>query len=271
MPIGTGEWDLRAVRRTQPARVTVLRPRTLAEQAYELLRKRIIRGELPPGTRLSEAALASECGISRSPVKDALRRLAQEGLVEVRPQVGSFVAPASLERALDILEVRALLEPFAARRAAVRLSDETLADLERSFAKAEAASEPGERELAIWEADDALHYAVATGSGNDEIVRILMGFHDEVKRIRQATARYAARLPASFEEMRVILDALRRRDPDSAEQAMRRHVDNIAEAFRGIAALADARTSPARSKATGQVPGGPAPVHRTERGARRQK
>lgn len=245
---------MKAVGRMQPAGATALRRRTLAEQAYELLRQRIVRCELPPGTRLSEASLASELGISRSPVKDALRRLAEEGLVEVRPQVGSFVALASPQRALDILEVRALLEPFAARRAAVRLSDETLAELERSFAKAEAASTPRERELAVWEADDALHYAVARGSGNDEIVRILRGFHDEVKRIRQSTALYAARLPASFEEMRAILDALRRRDPDAAERAMRRHIDNIAEAFRRIAAHAHAPTPPAGSKAPGRAP-----------------
>lgn len=213
--------------------------RTLAEAVYLQLRHQIINLELPPGERLSEARLAKAFGVSRSPVKEALRRLADEGLVRIRPQYGSFVAPISLAQALEFLEIRMLLEPHAARRAAVNLSDDELEHLQHVFDQIEAyPPSTAEHAAAVWRADDELHRLIAQGCGNREILRILTSNHDRINRIRRATARYSHRLPSSLSEMKTILAALKGRDPDGASEAMRLHLANLQAAVQQLPAEA---------------------------------
>lgn len=222
-----------------PQRVRRPAVRTLAEAVYLQLRDQIISLEFPPGERLSEARLAKHFGVSRSPVKEALKRLADEGLVRIRPQYGSFVAPISLTQALEFLEIRMLLEPHAARRAALNLSEEDLEHLQRVFDQV-GAHPPGTPEYAaaVWQADDELHRLIARACGNREILRILTSNHDHINRIRRATARYSHRLPSSLSEMKTILAALMRRDPDGASEAMRLHLSNLQAAVERLPAEA---------------------------------
>lgn len=208
---------------------------TKADYVYEILRHRIIELEIPPGEKLSEERIAAELGVSRSPVKEALTRLAHEDLVCVYPQVGSVVAPISSKKNKDVLEVRLLLEPYAAEKAATRVSEEDLSLLRGLFDDilAETPGTPAYAEK-VWRADDVLHAIIRRAADNAEIDRILSSYRDCIHRTRKATASLANRLMPSFSEMKAIFDALERRSPENARKAMEIHIGNINRAFESI-------------------------------------
>ena len=168
--------------------------KTTNDLIYEAMRADINSLKLKPGEKISEARMAKKYNVSRAPVRDAIRRLQQDKLVLVKPQIGTIVAPVSLEKARDICQVRLLLEPYAAEIAAKRITDEDIEKLDKQFALLSSLDNKWEvKEKCIYETDSILHQMIWRLCGNKEIYQIIDGYQDEVHRIRQSTLKLANR------------------------------------------------------------------------------
>ncbi|WP_373070979.1 GntR family transcriptional regulator [Gemmatimonas sp.] len=186
------------------------------------LRMWIISGRLAPGSRLVEVALAEELGVSRGPVREAIRQLNREGFVELTPRRGASVASVAASEALECYEVRIALEGVAASLAATRRSDADLDELEGVL-------DDGERLLVVgrWDAlaqmNNNFHEALARASYNTELL-VLMGQYS--KRIAWIFSRSAEqRGTAAWAEHAAIVAAIRDGDSARAEELARTHID----------------------------------------------
>lgn len=212
--------------------------KTIGDYAYEHLHEDIICLNLAPGERLSEVQLAQKYGIGRAPVRKALNRLEQEGLVCIKPQVGTIVSDISIRRGQDICDVRILLECHAARIAAQRISDDRLFELQRAFDRLErmdARSEEYKRYVS--EVDVQLHGAISECCGNAVIPEIIESYQPEIQRIRYATRTWVNRLEPSKSEMKSIFEALKQREPEVAAGAMENHLKNLKAAIGSLPPL----------------------------------
>ena len=113
----------------------MLKTSTIGNQIYKQMRREILEMSFLPGEKISEAQLATKYNVSRAPIRDAIRTLEQERLVIVKPQVGTIISPVSLDKAVDICQIRLLLEPHAAYIAAEMIPKEDLANLEVAFSE----------------------------------------------------------------------------------------------------------------------------------------
>ncbi len=208
--------------------------RNLAANIYQTLRKEILELKIEPGEKISEVQLAKKFKVSRAPVRDALNRLQQEKFVMVKPQVGTMVLPVSLGKARDILQVRLLLEPFAAEGAALNVTDEDIDLLEYHFAKLARLKDIEEKKKKLYETDAILHGIIWERCGNGEIKDILDNYRGEIQRIRLSNAELGGRLTPSEREMRRIYGALVRRDPKGTREAIIIHLKNIQKAVEAI-------------------------------------
>ena len=150
--------------RSDPIRVD-----SVADLAYERIRGHVLGGEVPPGARLGQVELAERFGISRTPVREALRRLAGEGLVDFHSNRGFRVTDLGLDAVLRRMEVRSLVEPGIARLAAQRRTEEDLQHLREVIASQEDANDG----ISAHDASRDFHIVLARASGNDELVRVL--------------------------------------------------------------------------------------------------
>lgn len=194
----------------------------------------IVRGGLPPGTRLGQGELADQLGISRGSVREALRRLAGDGLVVFHTNRGFFAADVGLPAVLRRLEVRLLLEPAIARLAAARRTEEDLVLLRRAIDSERQARSAQDAH----DASRVFHMTLAAASGNDELVRVLdsLWIVDVGRRLlasRRATPTWQE---ADVAEHTQILAAVERRSGDRAAELTRRHIE---DALRHWSASAD--------------------------------
>lgn len=209
----------------------------LYEQVAERLRTRIYAHELAPGTWVDEQALADEFGISRTPMREALKVLAAEGLVVLKPRRGCYVAQMS-ERDLDeIFPVLALLEGRVAEEAARRLASADFQRLERIHADLEhhAAAHDADR---FFEANQTFHNALQELAGNRWLSQLIDDTRKFLKLTRRDSLRLEGRIEQSLAEHRAILAALGQRDAAAAALAMHNHI------LSGRAALAKLLTQP---------------------------
>ncbi|NMG48240.1 FCD domain-containing protein [Azoarcus communis] len=215
-------------------------PLALYQEVAERLRQRIFAHELPPGTWVDEQALAEQYGISRTPLREALKVLASEGLVTLKPRRGCYVTEIS-ERDLDeIFTVMAMLEGECARSSASRASDKDLDSLRRIHEDLEHAA--SKRDIdAFFEANQAFHHALQQLADNRWLLHVIEDLRKVIKLSRHHSLFSEGRLEQSLAEHRNILDALLERNPDAAEQRMREHIRS------GRAALA--RIAEARNRA----------------------
>ena len=205
---------------------------TLTDKIYNALRDDIINLRIKPSTKLSEAKLAADYKVSRGPIRNVVQRLVQDELVEVKPQIGTIVMPISLQKARDILQVRLLLEPFAAEEAAKKAAPDELAELEAELNELERLPEDSaEKKTSLFAADNLLHQTIWRLCGNHEIAHIITNYKNEMLRIRLSTLELANRLTPSAKEMEHIFQTLKDRDPAAARQAMETHIGNIMKAF----------------------------------------
>lgn len=210
----------------------MLENRTIGDSVYEKIKHDIIHLTLKPGEKLSEASLAEKYGISKAPVRVALRKLQEEGLIVIRPQSGSTVSPISIERAVNIIDIRLLLEPYAAAHAVPNLTDEDIRYLSEQFQMLDIMV-PGsdERSHFISKVDIELHGLIQDRSGNPMIREILSRYASEIQRIRRANIEWRNRMSPSEQEMRYIFAALTQRDAQKAAEAMTIHLNNIRTAL----------------------------------------
>ena len=199
-----------------------IRSHTVADLAYERIRGLVLSGELAPGTRLGQVELAERLGISRTPVREALRRLGGEGLVEGYSHRGFRVTDLGLDAVLRRLEVRAILEPGIAALAAERRTGRDL-DLMREAIADEEEARDG---IEAHDASRRFHIALARASGNEELVRVIESLWlVEVGRrllFRRSAEPDWQRTDAS--EHREVLAAVHERRAADAERLMARHV-----------------------------------------------
>lgn len=191
--------------------------------AYEHIRRNILDSTVSVGTALSEYQLAKEIGVSRTPVREALKRLEHEGLVRTVARRGTFVADLSVRDIVEIYQVRIQLEAFAARVAAERIEPSEVDDLLEELDRAENLVPRGRLEAAR-EHDRHLHRQIIESTSNVRLARILMTLDDQVHRIRERAMGHAARVPATLIEHRAVLQAIKTRDGAAAEKAMRDHL-----------------------------------------------
>lgn len=221
--------------------VDLPRPATIADSVYQALRNAIVFGELPPGRRLLERELALELAVSRTPVREALRRLAEEGLVSGVPNRGFVVRTVTLEEAEHVYAVREPLEVLAARLAARRCSPRQVAELEECLRRAERAARVGDWRTVVLE-NNAFHDRIAHASGNPVLARTLDLLRNQVNLVRMALwARRPDRPHETLRQHRRILEALRSRDPQAAATASRAHLQSSWHSLRRALRQEEAR------------------------------
>ncbi|RLJ68344.1 GntR family transcriptional regulator [Sulfurisoma sediminicola] len=207
----------------QPTRSTALNRSSLSQQAVEELRRRIAGNDLAPGQRLDEAALAGDLGISRTPLREALKVLSAEGLVEIRPRRGCYVAeivPADLE---EIFPIMALLEGEVAREAALRVSAADLKRLDQLHASLERHAADGDVDR-YYEVNYVFHDALQGIAGNRWLQHVIGDLRKLLKLSRHRSLRLEGRLEESLGEHRALMQALHQRDGDGAERIMKGHL-----------------------------------------------
>jgi DNA-binding GntR family transcriptional regulator len=195
---------------------------SLSEQTYEVILDAIVSLEFKPGDQLSVHRLSEQLGVSRTPVKDALQRLEQEGLVSVVPRRGTFVSHIEVRDIDEILEARALIEAFAATRAAVGLSEEDLEKAEAVLGRQGEALDAGKIPESA-EIGHGLHLLVLNHLQNDRMDAFLKNMDLQYTRIRRIFAHEFGRQHQSHSEHCGILETLRARDSDAAYHAMFDH------------------------------------------------
>jgi DNA-binding GntR family transcriptional regulator len=196
---------------------------SLREQAYERIRSDIFEGVLEAGDALSEARLAKFYGISRTPVREAIKQLSEVGLVRLVPHRGAFVSEIAPHDVVEIYELREQLDGLATQVAAAALSDQELAELRDEAARAlELMGEDKTREafdLAV-----GTHKRITRAVRNGRLLRMLGQLEDESRRLSHLTFRSGGRLEAALREHQEIVEALCGRDAERAQAAMRAHL-----------------------------------------------
>ena len=190
------------------------------------MRRRIIKGDIEPGAPLSELALAEEFGVSRTPVREALKQLQTEGLVEIRPRVGTFVSTPSRREITELFEMKELIEGAAARLLARRGRVAEIDLLERNLREADEAVARDDRERYA-ELVQEFHDLLIAGADNSKLeahYRMLMNQLAYYSRLVHTSLSRPGRALQSDREHHVVLELILEKDGDSAEQVMREHV-----------------------------------------------
>ena len=207
-----------------------LAPRALYEEVAELLRQRIFRRELEPGSWIDEQTLAAEFGISRTPLREALKVLAAEGLVTMKLRRGAYVTEVSERDLVEVYHLLALLESDAAAIVAQDASDAQIAELAELHAVLEATVDDRD---AFFAANERFHMHLLEIAGNRWRNQTVADLRKVMKLYRHHSLFKQGRLQASLAEHRCIMEALRARDAQRAQQLMRTHIAQGREAAGG--------------------------------------
>jgi DNA-binding GntR family transcriptional regulator len=208
-----------------------VQPVSLAEKAYQAIRQLIVSLELAPGALIEEPELMERLGIGRTPVREALRRLAHERLVEVYPRRGMFVTGVDVRELARLSEVRLVLEPEAARLAAERATEADRAEIDDLLDEL-AAGGRDDREL--MELDERIHAAVYRAAHNDLLEVTLAQYYVLALRIWSMALDQAHELEEAVEAHRTLLEAIRDGDSERAAETMRAHVQNFEQAMHRV-------------------------------------
>lgn len=194
------------------------------ERAHLEIRHRIVHGAYPPGTPLSEARLARDLRTSRTPVREALSRLYEEGYVERVARRGFFVARVTVPMIRNAFEVRSLLEGAAAARAAALAAPEDIARL-RALADAQRVVDSPAANRRAFEANGQFHEAIASASRNALLVTLVRHCIDQITRFVALGVNLNSFQEAAVNEHHAIVDAIERKDAAAARSAVERHLD----------------------------------------------
>ncbi len=203
--------------------------RSKADRVYQDLRRKIRELTLPPGALLRKEEIALALGVSRAPVSEAIARLADEALVDVFPQHGSFVAPIRAQDVRESLFIRTALEVEAIRRVTQSADDALLASLEANLADQTKALDAGDL-AAFYDLDEALHALIFSATQSPRAQRLLDAARAPLDRPRRIALPEDGRPEATVAEHRGLVDAIRSQDPEFAAAAMRAHLNMVARA-----------------------------------------
>jgi DNA-binding GntR family transcriptional regulator len=221
-----------AIARAAP--VAERRRRTLAEELRLQLADEIVRGAIPPGSGLDETELARRFGVSRTPVREAIRQLAASGLVEVRPHRGAVVARPSEERLIGMFEAMAELEALCAGLAAERMAPSERAELEAVHEELRTLIQSGDPQR-YHEVNEAFHAVIYAGAHNDYLAEMTHATRRRVQPFRRAQFRNLGRLAKSHVEHDQVVLAILRGDREGAAAAMRAHIMLVCQEYEAYA------------------------------------
>lgn len=197
---------------------------SLEEMVYRRLEEEILAGELMRGTALTEKFLTERLGVSRTPVRGALRRLSEDGLVDISPNKGAVVVGVNLEDLIDIYNIRMRLEGLASRSCAERITEDELKRLHESVELSEFYIERKDIEN-LKELDTAFHSIIYKASGNRLLAKTLSELHKKIKTYRKLSLNSPDRLIMSVGEHREIYEAIRDRNPALADELTSLHIE----------------------------------------------
>ena len=190
---------------------------SIKETVYQELRRRIIFCEAQPGSLIDEKQLIGEFQVSRTPIREALNSLAEEGLVTIYPRRAIAVAPITMNDIDNLFEVRSLLEPYIVRQAVGHVDCDRLVELAENMCESDDIATLAQK-------DSTFHNYLSSGCRNEVMVNMLESVFAQTQRMRVAMGRQCERIPFTRAEHLAIIECIRHRDADGAEQAMRKHL-----------------------------------------------
>lgn len=200
--------------------------RPLREIVYEELKREILVGEIPPGTRMMEIDLADEMGVSRTPVREAIRKLEKEGLVTIEPRKGAYASDVSIKDMVDVLEVREDLEAMAAAMAAQKVNEEEKKALVEATAEYQNAVESEQTEDII-RCDEKFHQLIVNCSGNKTLIQLFSQVQELALRFRYLYYDDFSRYERMPMEHREIEEAILSGNYEQARIAAGKHVKKL--------------------------------------------
>lgn len=201
---------------------------SLEEKVFLTLEEEILSGELKKGEALTEIALSKRLGVSRTPIRGALHRLKEDGLVEISPNKGAVVLGIDKSDLIDIYKVRNRLEGLASASAAGSISPEGIKELRESVELSEFYISRGDTEK-VKELDTAFHQLIYRASGNRQLENILTELHRKIKAYRKLSLSVSGRVEHSISEHREILLAIENGEAQLADELTSRHIERALE------------------------------------------
>jgi len=202
--------------------------RPLREIVYEELKMQILTGKITPGTRMMEVDLAEQMGVSRTPIREAIRKLEKEGLVTIEPRKGAYASQISIKDMVDILEVRQDMEGLAAYLASLRMTPEQMDALEEISRDYNKAVEEGNMTEMIAK-DTAFHNLIVESCNNSILLMMINQLQELVLRFRYVYYDNFKRAEKMPEEHKIIMDAIREGRADAARTAADVHIEQLKE------------------------------------------
>lgn len=197
----------------------------LRDVVFNTLRQAILTGELKPGERLMEIHLANRLGVSRTPIREAIRKLELEGLVTMIPRRGAEVAQITEKSMSDVLEVRRAMDALCAQLACERITEEALGQLKEACEQFEQATRTKDVKK-IAQADVELHDIILQATGNSRLIQLVNNLSEQMYRYRFEYIKDFSQHERLVEEHRIIYESLVSRDREQAARAAETHIDN---------------------------------------------
>lgn len=197
----------------------------LRDVVFNTLRQGILTGELKPGERLMEIHLANRLGVSRTPIREAIRKLELEGLVTMIPRRGAEVAQITEKSLQDVLEVRRAMDALCVELACDRISEEELEQLKQACENFEQATQTREPKK-IAQADVALHDIIVRATGNDRLIQLVHNLSEQMYRYRFEYIKDMSKHQRLIEEHRIIYESILKKDKETASKTAKLHIDN---------------------------------------------
>lgn len=202
----------------------------LRDVVFNTLRQAILTGELKPGERLMEIHLADRLGVSRTPIREAIRKLELEGLVTMIPRRGAEVAQITEKGMIDVLEIRRALDALCVELACDRITDEEMERLKGACDDFESAVKMGDVKK-IAQADVALHDILVQATGNQRLIQMVNNLSEQMYRYRFEYIKDFHQHERLVEEHRIIYESILNKDKETATQAAKMHIDNQEKAI----------------------------------------
>jgi DNA-binding GntR family transcriptional regulator len=217
----------------RPSRIADTRARTAAAAIYDAVREDIVGMRMVPGEPVSEKALALKHGVSRTPVREALLRLASEQLIAIFPQSGTFVSRIPIRALPEAILVRKALEELTAAQCAQAATAGQVAALKTAIDRQRKLARSGNR-VQFHEADDGFHAAIADAAGFQSTWRLILQVKVQVDRYRLLTLPVPGRMTRVVSEHAAVVDAIAAHDPARAAAAMAAHLDGLSGSIRDV-------------------------------------
>ncbi|MBU2646087.1 MAG: GntR family transcriptional regulator [bacterium] len=199
----------------------------LRDQIYEIIRDMILRRDINPGEKIVEDDLSKQIGVSRTPLREALCRLDNEGIVKIIPRRGAFVSELSQTTIIEVLQIREVLEGLVTRLAAENMTKKVLGQLRASLDNIRDTPDAPEHLIKFTHADEKFHDILLAASRNTMLQNFMSNINTHLRFIRIRTVVIPNRAKKTVNEHYTILDAIEQKDVARAEELMRQHITSV--------------------------------------------